>query len=182
MSTGQISLLLRVSAVLSLLSSPGRTHGVKAQKYHCLWTEDDKLQAARAAAGSAGGMALVSRRQLGPWQAGSLVERIYGETLCVCVCSVMSNSLEPTRLLCPWDSPGKNTGGGCHALCQGIFPTQGSNLRLLCLLHWQADSLPLSQRSLLEMTQDLRPWRAAITRQPTVRFCDRKTNSEKAQN
>ena len=27
---------------------------------------------------------------------------------------------------------------------QGIFPTQGSNLHLLCLLHWQADSLPLS--------------------------------------
>ena len=29
------------------------------------------------------------------------------------------------------DSPGKNTGVGCHALLQGIFPTQGSNLRLL---------------------------------------------------
>ena len=35
-------------------------------------------------------------------------------------------------------SPGKNTGVGCHALLQGIFPTQGSNPRLLCLLHWQA--------------------------------------------
>ena len=32
------------------------------------------------------------------------------------------------RLLCPWESPGKNTGVGCHALLQGIFPTQGSNL------------------------------------------------------
>ena len=31
------------------------------------------------------------------------------------------------RLLCPWDPPGKNTGDGCHALLQGIFPTQGSN-------------------------------------------------------
>ena len=30
-------------------------------------------------------------------------------------------------LLCPWDSPGKNTGVGCHAVLQGIFPTQGSN-------------------------------------------------------
>ena len=28
-------------------------------------------------------------------------------------------------LLCPWDSPGKNTGVGCHALLQGIFLTQG---------------------------------------------------------
>ena len=41
------------------------------------------------------------------------------------------------------DSPGKNTGVGCHALLQGIFPTQGSNPCLLGLLHWQAGSLPL---------------------------------------
>ena len=34
-------------------------------------------------------------------------------------------------------------GEGCHALLQGIFPTQGLNPRLLCLLHWQVDSLPL---------------------------------------
>ena len=38
--------------------------------------------------------------------------------------------LQPTRLPRPWDSPGKNTGVGCHALLQGIFPTQGSNLGL----------------------------------------------------
>ena len=37
--------------------------------------------------------------------------------------------------------PGKNTGVGCHALLQGIFPTWGSNP---CFLHWQADSLVLS--------------------------------------
>ena len=37
----------------------------------------------------------------------------------------------PTRLLCLWDSPGKNTGVGCHSLLQGIFPTQGSNPSLL---------------------------------------------------
>ena len=34
-------------------------------------------------------------------------------------------------LLRPWDSPGKNTGVGCHLLLQGIFPTQGSDSRLL---------------------------------------------------
>ena len=50
---------------------------------------------------------------------------------------------EATRLLCPWDSPGKNTGMGCHFLLQGIFPSQGSNLCLLRLLHAQAGSLPL---------------------------------------
>ena len=35
------------------------------------------------------------------------------------------------------DSPDKNSGVGCHALLRGIFPTQRSNPRLLCLLHWQ---------------------------------------------
>ena len=40
----------------------------------------------------------------------------------------------PSKLLCPWDSPGKNTGLGCQALLQGIFLTQGSNLCLLLLL------------------------------------------------
>ena len=39
--------------------------------------------------------------------------------------------------------PKKNTGVSSHSLLQGIFPTQGSNLHLVCLLHWQADSLPL---------------------------------------
>ena len=65
------------------------------------------------------------------------------------VASVLSDSLpphglQPTRLFCPWDSPGKNTGVDCHFLLQGIFPTQGSNLCLLHLLHWQVGSLPLS--------------------------------------
>ena len=41
--------------------------------------------------------------------------------------SVRPHGLQPTRLLCPWASPGKNTGVGCHALLQGIFPAQGSN-------------------------------------------------------
>ena len=49
--------------------------------------------------------------------------------------------LYPARLLSPWDFPGKNTGVGYHFLLQGIFLTQGLNT---CLLHWQADSLPLS--------------------------------------
>ena len=55
--------------------------------------------------------------------------------------SVMSNSLQPyglqpTRLHSPQDSPGKNNGVDCHALLQGILPTQGLNPCLLCLLHW----------------------------------------------
>ena len=50
--------------------------------------------------------------------------------------SVMSDSLwphglQPAKLLHLWNSPGKNTGVDCHALLQGIFPIQGSNLLLL---------------------------------------------------
>ena len=48
----------------------------------------------------------------------------------------------PARLLCPWDSPGKNTGVGCHTLLQGIFPTQGSNL---CLLSPALAGVPIEQ-------------------------------------
>ena len=60
---------------------------------------------------------------------------IFPETTGSVSCSVMSDSLRPhglwpTRLLCPWDSPGKNTGVGCHSLLQGIFLTQGLNLGL----------------------------------------------------
>ena len=43
----------------------------------------------------------------------------------------------PARLLCPWDSPGKHTGVGCHAFLQGIFLTQGLNSGLLQLLHFR---------------------------------------------
>ena len=64
----------------------------------------------------------------------------------MCARSVMSDShsLQPARCLCPWGSPGKNTGVRCHFLLQEIFPTQGSDLCLLSLLHWQADSLQLA--------------------------------------
>ena len=54
----------------------------------------------------------------------------------------------------PWDSPGKNTGVDCHALLQGIFPTQDSNLHLLSLLHfrwilypWAAREAPLNNNT-----------------------------------
>ena len=40
----------------------------------------------------------------------------------------------------PWNFPGRNTGMGCHALLQGLFPAQGSNSRLLFLLLWQVGS------------------------------------------
>ena len=42
------------------------------------------------------------------------------------------HGLQPTRILCPWNSPGKNTRVGSHSLLQGIFLTQELNP---CLLH-----------------------------------------------
>ena len=45
--------------------------------------------------------------------------------------SLQHHGLQPTRLLCPWDSPGKNTGVGSNSLLQKIFPTQGLNPSLL---------------------------------------------------
>ena len=39
--------------------------------------------------------------------------------------------LQPPRLLCPWNSPAKNNGVGCHFLLRGIFPTQRLNLDFL---------------------------------------------------
>ena len=61
---------------------------------------------------------------------------------CLTLCHPMDNSLPGSSV--HGILPGKKTGVGCHALLPGIFLTQGSNLSLLCLLHWQANSLPLS--------------------------------------
>ena len=68
--------------------------------------------------------------------------------MCACsVTSIVSNSLrphglEPTRLLCPWYSPGKNIGMGCHTLLQRIFLTQRLRPHLLCLLPCRQILLP----------------------------------------
>ena len=68
--------------------------------------------------------------------------------VCVCVLSCFSKiplfvTLWPVAHQTPWDFPGKNTGVGCHALLQGIFPTQEWNPQLLGPLHCQVGSLPL---------------------------------------
>ena len=55
------------------------------------------------------------------------------------------HGLQPARLLCPWDFPGRKAGVGCHFLLQGLFLTQRSDPGLLCFLRWQVGSLPLSQ-------------------------------------
>ena len=48
------------------------------------------------------------------------------------------HGLQPTRLLCPWNSPDKNIGVGCHSLLRGNLPDPGIEPRSLTL---QADSL-----------------------------------------
>ena len=70
--------------------------------------------------------------------------------VCVCVCALSLVWLSatpwtvysPPRLLCPWNSPDKNTGVVCHFLLQGNFPIQGLNPCHLCLLYWEVASLP----------------------------------------
>ena len=76
---------------------------------------------------------------LGGWQALESLEGCVPDTgreelvfKLLFSCSVVSNILrphgpQPTRLLCPWDFPGKNTGVGSCSLLQEIFPTQRSN-------------------------------------------------------
>ena len=94
-----------------------------------------------------------------------------GYSPCVCAQSLQlymtlhTCRLYPTRLLCPWDSPGKKTGMGCHVLLQGIFFTQGSNPGLLCplcsrqiLCHQATRGSPgysLWAHKLLDMTEQL---------------------------
>ena len=75
-----------------------------------------------------------------------------------CPTLLRPHRLQPTRLLCPWDFSGKNTGMGSHSLLQGIFLTQGLNIRLLhCrwILHPWATREAL--RDFLQASKDLFP-------------------------
>ena len=79
----------------------------------------------------------------------SLTAAKWSFSLCFYSCAVLSHSvvpsslrphgLQPARLLCPWDSPSKNTGVGCHALLQGNLPNPGTEPRSPTL---RVDSLP----------------------------------------
>ena len=71
-------------------------------------------------------------------------------SVCACVCSVISVMSDFVTLWTAAHQAPLSMGfsrqeycTGCHALLQGIFPTQGLNLHPLHLLHWQAGSLPL---------------------------------------
>ena len=70
------------------------------------------------------------------------------------------DALLPARLLCPWDSPGKNTGVGCYALLQGIFQTQRSSRPRDRTLQWQAGS----STSTLQLRPPVQPRKKNIYR------------------
>ena len=107
-------------------------------------TEAEQLSPV-CAAGDRGAAVLPWQLALGSWlrisshpasQGGPLGKAVIC-SLCVRACIVtQSCGLQPARLLCPWGSPGKNTGASCHLLLQGIFPTQGLTPSLPGLLHW----------------------------------------------
>ena len=99
-------------------------------------------------------------------------------SLCMCVLShpVTSKSLwlhglQPARFLCPRNFLGKYIGAVCHFLLQGIFLTQGLNLHLFCLPHWQGDSLSLCQKPYRQININftLRLWTWAISTCPNDR-------------
>ena len=54
------------------------------------------------------------------------------------------NGLQPARILCQWDFPGKNTRVSCHSLLQGILQTQGSNPHLPVLYCWHTGEVHVS--------------------------------------
>ena len=84
---------------------------------------------------------------------GSMTEKLLTLPRCMCACikslQSCSTPCDPMDcslpwLLCPWDSPGKNSGVDSYSLLQGILLTQGLNLCLLCLQDWWRSSLPIA--------------------------------------
>ena len=86
--------------------------------------------------------------------------------LCLTLCDPMDCS--PARLLCSWDSPGKNTGVGCHSLLQENLPNPGIEPSSPAL---QADSFPAEPPGKLSPKQEMQiqsvgqkiPWKAMAT-------------------
>ena len=98
-------------------------------------------------------------------------------------CSLRLRGLQPARLVCPWDSPGKDTGVGCHFLLHGILPTQELNPGLP---HHRQIVYSLSYREailrgslLLSVTEHLSPKRTEVslgsTRAPCGYQCELQT-------
>ena len=123
---------------------PGESHGQRRLVGHSPWVAK-------------------SQTRLSDWTELKLLQS--------CLTLLRHYGLHPTSLLCPWDSPGKNTGVGCCFILQGIFPNRGSNLCLFmspslagefftCSTSWEALIFPLgwlkcSFRSFCKMLQEI---------------------------
>ena len=137
---------ITICAVTSVASDSFRPHGLQPPGSSVHGTPQARILEWVARPSSRGSsqprdQTHISLLYLVHWQVGSLPPAPPGKLLkknnCYC-CLVKScrtflqpHGLKPTRLLCPWDFPGKNTGVGWHFLLQGFFPTQGWNLRVL---------------------------------------------------
>ena len=135
--------------------------------------------AARAAGRARPQHGQVDRDCCGAAGAGEADARCSAAARARSVASVLSepvrpHGLQPARLLCPRDSPGKNTGVGCYTRLQGVSPTQGLGESLLRLLRWQAGPLPSThQGSSHGHLKGRLSWEAGnkITTLYTHRFC-----------
>ena len=84
----------------------------------------------------------------------NIPQRKWSESSSVISYSLGPHGLQPTRLLCPWNSPGQNTGVGSRFFLLGIFPTQGLNPglqhcgRILYLLSHQGSPVVVAGRPL----------------------------------
>ena len=98
------------------------------------------------------------------WRSHEWLPQVWIVNMCSFVSDSLQHGLWLAKLLRPWNFPGKNTGIGYHSLLQWIFPTQGLIPKLLYLLHWQVNSLPLAppgkpQEHLLFESRGLKiPW------------------------
>ena len=94
------------------------------------------------------GVSCIAGRFFSSWATGEVI--LQGLSTCCSPCLPTFHTLPPSPPLSPVHtslpvcSTGKDARVDCHALLQGIFPTQGSNPRLICLLALQASSLPLA--------------------------------------
>ena len=85
--------------------------------------------------------------------------------LCLTLCDLVHYS--PPGSSVHWDFPGKNTGMGCHALLQRIFPTQGSN-----------PGLPHCRQILYPLSHQGSPYLALFTGKYILIFTDHKLSSQ----
>ena len=93
---------------------------------------------------------------------------------CPALCDPMNCS--PPGSSVHWDSPGKNTGVGCHSLLQEIFPTQGLNPGLLHCRKILNHLLSISSVQLLSRVRLFAtPWIKAYQAPPSMRFSGKNT-------